>query len=187
VRVALIGFSPYSWSPPVTDIPAAQTLVREAAAQADVVVVVMHAGAEGQDRSRTPAGAEAQYKEDRGSPRAFAHAAVDAGADLVLGSGPHVLRGIERYRGRLIAYSLGDFAGWNTFSTAGLSALSGMLTVRVDGTGRVLGGQLLSLKLVEPDVPEPDQSGEAVALVKRLSAQDFKQTFQMDAEGVIRP
>ena len=41
--------------------------------------------------------------------RALAHDAVDAGADLVLGHHPHVLQGLELYRNKLIAYSLGDF------------------------------------------------------------------------------
>ena len=38
-----------------------------------------------------------------------AHAAIDAGADLVVGHHPHVLQGFEWYKGRLIAYSLGNF------------------------------------------------------------------------------
>lgn len=40
----------------------------------------------------------------------FAHLAIDAGADLVLGHHPHVLQGLELYKNRLIAYSLGNFA-----------------------------------------------------------------------------
>ena len=68
-------------------------LVQRAAQQANVVVVLMHAGAEGAGQSRTPDLDEEAFGEQRGNPRAFAHTAVDAGADLVLGSGPHVLRG----------------------------------------------------------------------------------------------
>ena len=49
----------------------------------------------------------------------FAHAVVDAGADLVVGHGPHVLRGMEWYSGRLIAYSLGNFAGYKVFALGG--------------------------------------------------------------------
>ena len=43
------------------------------------------------------------------SPVRAAHAAIDAGADLVVGHHPHVLQGFEWYKGRLIAYSLGNF------------------------------------------------------------------------------
>ena len=97
----------------------ARTSSSKAAAKADVVVVLMHVGAEGSDKTHTPHGSEFAFGENRGDPRAFAHAVVDAGADLVLGSGPHVIRGIERYRTRLIAYSLGNFGGWGNFGTGG--------------------------------------------------------------------
>ena len=74
------------------------------------MIVFIHAGAEGVGQEHTPLGEEYHLGEPRGDTRAFAHAAVDAGADLVLGSGPHVLRGIELYRGRVLAYSLGNLA-----------------------------------------------------------------------------
>ena len=105
----------------MADDAAVQALVARAAAQADVVVVFFHAGAEGSDQTHVPAGPETAFGEYRGDSRHFARVAIDAGADLVLGSGPHVLRGLELYRGRLIAYSLGNLAGYRNFSTAGLS------------------------------------------------------------------
>ena len=108
--------------------------------------------------------------------RAFAHAMVKAGADLVLGSGPHVIRGIERYRNRLIAYSLGNFAGWRNFALGGNLSLSGLLTVRIDKTGRILGGRWLSLRLVSPGVPTVDRSKQSLRLVRSLSASDFART-----------
>ena len=134
-----------------------------------------------------PTGPERAYGEFRGDPRAFSHAVVDAGADLVLGSGPHVIRGIERYRGRLIAYSLGNFAGWNNFSTSGTLGLSGLLTVRVDKSGEVLGGQWLSLKLNGNGVPARDATGASLKLVRKLSSRDFAETFSIDESGTIAP
>ena len=62
--------------------------------------------------------------------------AIDAGADLVLGSGPHVLRGMELYHGRLIAYSLGNFAGYHNFALDGVLADSAILHVRLSAHGR---------------------------------------------------
>ena len=45
----------------------------------------------------------------------MAHYMIDNGVDLVLGSHPHVLQGIEKYRGRYILYSMGNFCfGGNT-------------------------------------------------------------------------
>ncbi len=96
-----------------------------------------------------------------------------------------MIRGIERYRGKLIAYSLGNFAGWDNFGTGGNLGLSGLLTVRVDEKGRIRGGRWLSLRLQGHGVPEVDSSHAAARLVRRLSAEDFPKTYPMDREGTI--
>src|SRR4051794_25979571 len=140
--LAFLGFAPYPWANELRDIPGARRLVSRAARRADVVVVIIHAGAEGSDQTHTPTGTEVAFGEDRGNTRAFAHAAVRAGADLVLGSGPHVVRGIERYRGRLIAYSLGNFLGFHTFSTGGGPSPSGSPRVGGSQEGVPVGGGL---------------------------------------------
>lgn len=183
VQVAVVGMSPYSGSASVNNLSGARSLVRRAAGEADLVVVLMHIGAEGSDKIHTPRGAEYAFGEARGDPRAFAHAVIDAGADLVLGSGPHVIRGIERYRDRLIAYSLGDFAGWGNFGLGGNLSLSGLLTVRIDSTGHILGGRWLSLTLGAPGVPRVDPAYTAARLVRRLSAEDFSRTYALNARG----
>jgi len=187
VRVALLGFAPNAGVADLRDIAGARRLVRTAARHADVVVVTMHAGAEGVRAIHVPRGREQAFGGDRGNTRAFAHAVVDSGADLVLGSGPHVLRGMERYRGRLIAYSLGNFAGWKNFARGGLLSLSGLLTVSVTGTGEVLGGRMLPLRLVGPGVPQPDRSGAAARLVDRLGRADFgRRAVRLRGDGTIR-
>ncbi len=183
VRVAAVGFSPYSWSPNVNDIAGSVALVERAADMADVVVVIMHVGAEGSDKIHTPKGPEVAFGELRGDSRSFAHAMIDAGADLVLGSGPHVIRGIERYKNRLIAYSLGNFASWRNFGTGGNLSLSGLLTVRIDQKGRPQGGRWQSMLIVSPGVPVVDSGHSAARLVKQLSAADFARTYDLDAEG----
>ncbi len=108
--MAVIGCAPYPWAQSLLDIPAAAALVRKATKRADVVLVYMHAGAEGADADHVPYGPETFLGEQRGDPRAFAHAMIDAGASLVFASGPHTLRGMEWYHGHLIAYSLGNLA-----------------------------------------------------------------------------
>jgi len=183
VRVAFIGVSPYRWSQSLADISGTAKLVRRAHQGADVVIVLMHAGAEGSDKTHTPTGAEHAYGEFRGSPRAFAHAMIDAGASAVLGSGPHVVRGIERYKGRLIAYSLGNFAGWGNFGTSGTLGLSGLLTIRIDRTGEVLGGRWVSLKLAGSGAPAVDPKGSSLTLVRKLSRQDFTDPWPIASDG----
>jgi poly-gamma-glutamate synthesis protein (capsule biosynthesis protein) len=81
-----------AWADPAAitqDVSQARTL-------ADVVVVLLHDGLEG----------HAEYSTLQQS---LAHTAIDAGAALVLGSHSHVLQPVERYKGGLIAYSLGNF------------------------------------------------------------------------------
>jgi hypothetical protein len=173
VRVAFLGFAPYAWASPLLDIGAAKALVRKASRRADVVVVFIHAGAEGAGATHTPHGTEHAFGENRGAPRRFAHAVVDSGADAVLGSGPHVLRGIECYRRSVVAYSLGNFAAWRTLSTSGVLGLSGVLNVRMTSDGRFAGGRLFPVRLASPGIPRRDGSRASVKLVRRLSRQDF--------------
>ena len=116
IRVAFLGFAPYASDANLLDIAGARALVRRARRHAAIVVVIIHAGAEGADQLHTPYGTQFFLGENRGDARAFAHAVIDAGASIVLGSGPHVIRGVERYRGRLIAYSLGNFVGYHTLA-----------------------------------------------------------------------
>jgi poly-gamma-glutamate capsule biosynthesis protein CapA/YwtB (metallophosphatase superfamily) len=172
-RVAFLGFAAYPWASPLRDLPAVRALVRRAAARANVVVAFAHGGAEGAGQTHTPDRDEVAYGERRGNLRAFAHAAVDAGADLVLGSGPHVLRGIERYHDRLIAYSLGNLAGYRNFGRSGTTALSGLLRVRVTAGGAFAAGTFSSLRLVGPGLPRTDPTGAAARLVRTVSRQDF--------------
>jgi hypothetical protein len=184
MRVAFLGFAPYDNTCSLLDLPGAQALVREARRRARLVVVFIHAGAEGADRLHTPFGEEYFAGEDRGNPRAFAHAVIRAGASIVLGSGPHVIRGIERYRGHLIAYSLGNFIGYHTLGTGGLLSLSGILRVTLDSRGVVVGGRWFSVR-VDGGLPTPDPANAAARLVASLSAQDFPGAhYDIDSRGV---
>jgi hypothetical protein len=99
--------------------------------------------------------------------------AVDAGADLVLGSGPHVLRGMELYRHRLIAYSLGNFAGYHNFGLDGVLADSAILHVRLAAGGEFLSGRVSSVRLEDPGMPVPDPDGSGAHLIAQLSRGDL--------------
>lgn len=187
-RIAFIGFSTYPWSSAMNDPAQVRSLVRAAGRRANIVVVFFHAGAEGADRTHTPVGSEEAFGERRGNVRSFAHDAVDAGADLVLGSGPHVLRGLELYRHRLVAYSLGNLAGWHNFATGGTLSLSGLLRVTVDDDGRLLTGRFESLRLDGNGVPHRDPSGQARRDVSALSQQDFQgRAITVGPDGRLEP
>jgi len=172
-KVAFVGFAPYSLTASLLDLPAARKLIRRAARRADIVVAAIHAGAEGADAQHVTGEEEHYLGEDRGNPRKFARMAVRAGADLVLGSGPHVPRGMEIYRDRLIAYSLGNFSGFHNFATSGDLGASAVLHVSLDPDGALRSGRIASVRLVEAGCPVPDPSGEGVALIRRLSREDL--------------
>jgi len=173
LRVAIVGFSPYGWSQSLLDIPAAVQLVASADQQADLVVATIHAGAEGADQTHVRPGSEIFLGEDRGDAMAFSRAVIDAGADAVLGAGPHVLRGMEWYRGRLIAYSLGNFIGYETLSNDGPAGVGGILSLRLAADGTWDGGSLAGTVMVDPGVPQLDAGQQAPAMVRELSRADF--------------
>jgi hypothetical protein len=184
--VAFVGFSTYSWTNPMADDTAVRARIESAAGQADIVVAFLHAGAEGADKQHVPRGPEHAFGEFRGDSRHFAHTAIDAGADLVLGSGPHVLRGLELYRHRLVAYSLGNLAGWHNFGTGGRSALSALITVAVGPAGRFYAARIASYKLDRAGVPHADRALGAVKLMRDLSRGDFPQSdLKIDRTGLV--
>jgi capsule synthesis protein PGA_cap len=183
-RIAFLGFGPFTGAQDLRDIPAARRLVRKAAARADLVVVAMHAGAEGADAIHVPHGTEYFLGESRGNSRAFSHAVIDAGADLVVGSGPHVIRGVEWYHGRLIAYSTGNFAGYHNFGLGGTLSLSAIFRVILRPNGTFVKGRWIPVRLVDPGLPQLDYSKASLHLVSRLSREDFGRAgarFRSDA------
>jgi poly-gamma-glutamate capsule biosynthesis protein CapA/YwtB (metallophosphatase superfamily) len=173
IRVAVLGFGPYAWMQSVTDLDAATRLVRRASEQADLVVVNMHVGGEGADHQHVKPGTEIFLGENRGDPIGFAHRVVDAGADLVVGHSPHVLRGMEFYKGRLIAYSMGNFAGYKVLSTAYPLGVGAVLRATLTKDGTWLRGTLVSTEMINSGIPATDPRARALPLIRDLSAADL--------------
>jgi poly-gamma-glutamate capsule biosynthesis protein CapA/YwtB (metallophosphatase superfamily) len=169
--VAFLAFAPYRYDAYLLDLPAARALIRKADREADVVVVYMHAGAEGASADHVTGREEYFLGEDRGNAEAFAHMAIDAGASLVIASGPHVLRGLQFYKHHLIAYSLGDFASYGNFATSGDLDISVILRVTLSSAGRFERARIYPVRLAGAGRPVP--GGGAVAFVARLGSEDF--------------
>jgi hypothetical protein len=176
VKVAVLGFSVYSWGGNLNNIPAAVALVKKAAEQADLVVIQMQGGAEGADKAHVKPGHEFFVGEDRGDLIAFSHAVIDAGADVVFGHGPHIMRGMEFYKGRLIAYSLGNFCGYGVLNSAGNLGVGGVLKVTLHHDGTWAGGTLVATQMVHGGMVEPDPNNRALSFVGGLSTSDFGPT-----------
>jgi hypothetical protein len=172
-KVSLIAFATYKASYNLNDQEAAVKAVSDEASKADLVIVSFHGGAEGASKQRVPEGHEMFLGEDRGDLRSFSHAVIDAGADLVIGHGPHVVRGLEVYQERLIAYSLGNFATYGGFNLKGPAGLSLLLEVKLGLDGRFLGGQIHPAKQTRPGGPKLDPTGEVIDSLQTLSKDDF--------------
>lgn len=128
-RIGILGLSSTEPARTITDYAFIKETVAQLKQEHDFVIVVFHGGNEGSDKTAVPGVNEYMGTEDRGNVELVAHTAIDAGADLVLGSGPHVLRKIETYKGKKIAYSLGNFVGGNgKLVTSGTLGLSGIFT-----------------------------------------------------------
>jgi hypothetical protein len=189
VQVAVVGFSSYALNNSLIDIPAGRRLIKKAAGEADIVVVQVHMGGEGSGKTRVKPGTEMFLGENRGDPIRFSHAMIDAGADLIVGHGPHVMRAVEFYKGRLIAYSLGNFAGGGgTLSRSGPLGLGAVLKVSLTTTGEWAGGQLISTYMNAPGLPVTDGDRDGLALVRNVTDLDFPETgARFDKVGKISP
>jgi len=172
--ISVIGLSPNRGCQNLNDIPAAAALVRQEAKKPNTLVVVtFHGGAEGPSRVHVPRGREYYLGENRGNLRRLGRAMIDAGAHLVIGHGPHVPRGLELYKDRLIAYSLGNFATGKGLSISGRNGLAPLLLVDLTLAGKLAGGQIISFKQKQPGRPALDQNHEAMKLMHALSLMDF--------------
>jgi poly-gamma-glutamate capsule biosynthesis protein CapA/YwtB (metallophosphatase superfamily) len=171
IKVAFVAFAPYPYDAELLDLPAARSLIERARREANVVVVYIHAGAEGSGADHVTGREEHYLGEDRGNPEAFAHMAIDAGASLVIASGPHVVRGMQFYKGHLIAYSLGNFASYGNFATSSDLDLSVILHVTLAATGRFEAARIYPIRFTAAGRPGP--GGGGIAFIARLGTEDF--------------
>jgi hypothetical protein len=188
LSIAVLAYAVTKESNMMLDVELAEATVAEFAASHDVVMVSFHGGAEGADVMHLPFAEEEYYGEPRGDVVQFARRMVDAGADLVVGHGPHVIRAAELYRDRLIAYSLGNFATYYGISVAGVKGIAPILLVTLDGEGRFVEGEVVSTVQIRPAGPSIDPEQRALNLMRGLSIDDFGEpSLTFEPDGSIRP
>lgn len=186
--MAMIAFSPTRCSYSLLDIEAAGRLVARLAESHDTVIVSFHGGAEGLDADHVVPGEEEYLGEKRGDLIGFSHHVIDAGADLVIGHGPHIPRALEIYNDRLIAYSLGNFATYYGISVQGRKGYAPILIAELDEAGRFIGGRIKSAIQLRPGGPQPDPEQRAFRMMRRLSLEDFPETAPLfENDGTIKP
>lgn len=187
LKVGIIAFAPYHGSNNMLDKDNVEARVKKLDADHDIVIVSFHGGAEGSGSQRIPFSREIYYGEDRGDVVKFAHAVVDAGADLVIGHGPHVPRAVELYQERLIAYSLGNFATYWGINIRGANGLAPILNTEIKADGEFVSGRIISARQVRPDGTLIDERHAAARVIGELTRADFPNTpLMIDRRGNIR-
>jgi hypothetical protein len=188
LRIAVLAYAVTKNSNMLLDYELADLTVREHAASHDIVIVSFHGGAEGESVTHIPFEEEEYYGEPRGDVVRFSRMVVEAGADLVIGHGPHVVRGMEIYKGRLIAYSLGNFATYYGISVAGIKGIAPVLVTTLDGEGRFMEGDIISTVQLRPAGPSIDETARALNLIRKLSSEDFDQrSLRFGPDGHLEP
>ena len=172
-KTVLVAFGHNPGLMPVTDLARARELIQKAEAMGDFTIVSCHIGAEGGSRQNITRSTELFLGENRGNPWAFAHAAIDAGADVVLCHGPHVPRAVQVYKGRFIAYSLGNFWTYGRFNLSGPSGLAPVLDLRVNKKGEVQTARIISARQDRPGGPYLDPTNAAAKTIARLTKTDI--------------
>lgn len=184
-KVGIAAFGTSSISYRVSDLVTAKRVISDLNTKCDLVIVSFHGGAEGLDAQHVKDETETYYGENRGNLIQFSRTVIDAGADLVIGHGPHVLRGIDLYKEKLIIYSLGNFLTHGNVNIRDVRGNSAIMDVALDlETGNLVEGSIIPTKQVGRGIAAFDPSGKAIRLIRNLSSEDFPGSdLQISADG----
>lgn len=187
VKYGFCAFAPNRNMMSLINVAGAKKLVEKLKKETDIVIVSFHGGAEGSEHTRVPKRNEIFYGENRGDVFHFAHSVIDAGADIVLGHGPHITRATELYKGKFIAYSLGNFNTYGRFSLNGKKGIAPLLDIKIDKNGDFLYANVISTKQTKTDGLQIDNEQQAFDEMKRLTKLDFPNTeLDFGQEGKIK-
>ena len=176
VKYGFAAFAPNLGTADITDYAGAARIVAGLDSICDIVIVSFHGGAEGRDYQHVPCTDEVYLGHNRGNVCRFAHAVVDAGADVVFGHGPHVTRAMELYKDRLICYSLGNFCTYARFNLSGPNGYAPIVKVHTNRKGEFLGGKVIPVYQPGSGGPRIDAGNHAVRLLRELTEADFPDT-----------
>lgn len=172
-RIGFAAFAPHKYCNQLNDYAAAVARIKKLKRECDVLMVSFHAGAEGKQATHVTRQTEMFFKRNRGNVYEFAHLMIDAGADIIIGHGPHVPRAMELYRNKFIAYSLGNFCTYGMFNLEGVNGIAPLLKIFVNKKGDFLRGNIISVKQEGEGGPIPDKDFGAYNLIRELTASDF--------------
>jgi poly-gamma-glutamate capsule biosynthesis protein CapA/YwtB (metallophosphatase superfamily) len=186
IKLGIVAVAPNNNCVKLNDYTTVKKYIAELRKKCHLVMVSFHGGAEGRDRTRVPRKTEIFVGENRGNVYEFAHAMVDAGADMVIGHGPHVTRAFDFYKGKFIAYSLGNFCTWERMSIDGVSGIAPLLTLQITGEGKFVQAQITPTKQIGQGVPVVDDSKWVIKELQKLTAADCKEAnITISDEGLV--
>ena len=173
VKYGFIAFAPIRATLDMLNLKAATAMVKELKERNDIVIVSFHGGAEGREFEHVTRESEEFYGEDRGNVYDFAHRMIDAGADIIFGHGPHVTRGMEVYKNRFIAYSLGNFSTYARFNLSGPNGMAPIVKLYTNAQGEFLSGEIFSIRQIGEGGARRDPYRRVVERLQELNQEDF--------------
>jgi 2',3'-cyclic-nucleotide 2'-phosphodiesterase (5'-nucleotidase family) len=183
IKYGICAFAPNNGTVSFHDWVFARKLISELKKQVDIVVVSFHGGGEGAKYQHITRANEFFIGENRGNPYAFARMAIDAGADVVLGSGPHVTRAVDLYKNRFIAYSLGNFCTYGQFNLNGPNGVAPLLELNINKKGEFISAKVTSIKQEKNKHMSIDPTGKAFQLMKELTNADIPEAELVFSTG----
>jgi len=189
IKIGMAAFANHKGCVQMNDYAAAEASIKKLKKECQIVLVSFHGGAEGNGATHVPKRTEIFYGQNRGNVYEFAHRMIDAGADIVIGHGPHVARAMEVYKNKFIAYSLGNFCTYGMFGLSGACGIAPLLKIYVNSSGDFINGRITSIKQVGEGGPLYDKTYSAYHLIKGLTASDipnnhlkFTDSFSIEKE-----
>lgn len=187
IKYGFIGVSPFNGTPDYTKPDTIYQMIKHLDSLCDIVIVSMHGGGEGNNFRHITKKSEIFYDEDRGNPYSFAHKAIDCGADIILGHGPHVTRAVEIYKNRFIAYSLGNFCTYARFNLKNFNGFAPIIRINLNSKGEFISGKIISIKQEGEGGPIPDENNNALKQIIELTGFDFPEfKLQINENGEIK-
>jgi 2',3'-cyclic-nucleotide 2'-phosphodiesterase (5'-nucleotidase family) len=188
IKIGFTAFSPHSGTCQMNNYDFVRKTIKDLKQKhkCDIVIVSFHGGAEGSKHQHVPRQVETFLGYNRGNVYEFAHVAIDAGADLVLGHGPHVTRAVELYKDRLIAYSLGNFCTYKRFNLKGPNGVAPILKIWVAKDGSFIKAKVIPVYQDENLGTKYDSTGRVIRILQQLTKEDFPETkLKIDDTGWI--
>ncbi len=173
VKYGFCAFAPNEGTCQITDLGLLKKTVEALEKECDIVIVSFHGGAEGRKHEHITRKTEHFLGQNRGNVYKFAHTAIDAGADIVFGHGPHVTRAVEVYKDRFIAYSMGNFCTYRRFSLKGVSGIAPIFKVFTDGSGKFLKAETLATYQDKMTGTKIDKKKRVIKRLQQLVKEDF--------------